>query len=244
MIVRKKFLQLTRFTTPYQKENSLKNYLPNDVESDDYGNYFYKIGDSSTMFVCHLDNYCNTVKKVNHVIDNNIIKTDGKTILGADDKAGLVILLYMIENKVPGLYYFFIGEEVGCIGSDKTSMEWYRSEIAKKISKVISFDRKGKTSVITEQLYGICCSDKFAKELSNRLNSTGHNLNFRPDNTGLITDSAQFAYIVPECTNISVGYENEHTLGEYQDIDFLSRLCKSVCSIDWETLPIERIPFL
>ena len=41
-----------------------------------------------------------------------------KTILGADDKAGMVILLYMIEKKIPGLYYFFIGEEVGCIGSN------------------------------------------------------------------------------------------------------------------------------
>lgn len=244
MRVRKKFLQLTSFTTPYEKEYILKNYLPEGVKSDNYGNYYYILGDSSTMFACHLDNYCNTVRKVKHVINNNLIKTDGNTILGADDKAGLIVLLYMIENNIPGLYYFFIGEEVGCVGSDKISMEWYRSDFSKKISKVISFDRRGKTSIITEQLYGICCSDRFAKELSRRLNSTGYNLNFKPDNTGLLTDSAQFAYIVPECTNISVGYENEHTVKEYQDIDFLSRLCKSVCSIDWETLPVERIPFL
>jgi hypothetical protein len=27
----------------------------------------------------------------------------------------------MIENKIPGLYYFFLGEEVGCVGSRKVA---------------------------------------------------------------------------------------------------------------------------
>ena len=49
--------------------------------------------------------------------------------------------------------------------------------------------------------------------------------------------------IIPECTNISVGYMYEHTTGEYQDIDYLQRLCKAVCLIDWETLPVERDPY-
>jgi hypothetical protein len=35
-----------------------------------------------------------------HVIENNIIKTDGKSILGADDKAGVTIMLNVIENKI------------------------------------------------------------------------------------------------------------------------------------------------
>jgi len=64
-----------------------------------------------------------------------------------------------------------------------------------------------------------------------------------PDDTGVLTDSAQFMDIVPECTNISVGYMYEHTTSEYQDIDYLSRLCKSVVAIDWETLPVERNPY-
>ncbi len=31
-----------------------------------------------------------------------------------------------------------------------------------------------------------------------------------PEDTGVLTDSAQFMGIVPECTNISVGYYDEH----------------------------------
>jgi hypothetical protein len=195
------------------------------------------------MFTCHLDTACGTQQKVNHVIHNNIIKTDGKTILGADDKAGMVVILYMIENNVPGLYYFFIGEEVGCVGSSKLSSVWSDIEYSHTISKVVSFDRRSDCSVITDQWMGRCCSDEFATELSIRLNSAGYNLKLAPDDTGVLTDSAQFMDIVPECTNISVGYMHEHTTSECQDIDYLSRLCKSVVKIDWETLPIERDPY-
>lgn len=244
MRIRRKFLQLTRYTYPHGTEGFLKSYLPEGSIKDSHGNYYYLVGENPTaMFTCHLDTACGTQNKVNHVIHNNIVKTDGKTILGADDKAGMVVLLYMIENKVPGLYYFFIGEEVGCIGSGKLAGSWSDSQFSHTISKVVSFDRRSDCSVITDQWYGRCCSDEFAEELSIRLNTAGYNLKLAPDDTGVLTDSAQFMDIVPECTNISVGYGLEHTTSEYQDIDFLSRLCKSVVKIDWETLPVMRNPY-
>ena len=183
---------------------------------------------------------------VNHKFDKNYITTDGTTILGADDKAGMVVVLYMIEKKVPGLYYFFIGEEVGCVGSsdlaDDMEKGIYHIEQLKNIKKVVSFDRRGTSSVITDQFYGTCCSDEFAKELCYRLNITNHGLKMKLDDTGMVTDSAQFMGIVPECTNISVGYYNEHTHKEKQDIAHLYRLCHSVVDIDWESLPVEREP--
>lgn len=244
MRVRRKFLQLTRYTYPYGSESFLKSYLPEGTKKDKYGNFYYAIGEKpTTMFTCHLDTACSKQQRVNHVIQKNIIKTDGKTILGADDKAGMVVLLYMIENKVPGLYYFFIGEEVGCIGSSKLSNTWSESEYSYSISKVVSFDRRSNCSIITHQYFGRCCSEKFAEELAFKLNNAGYNLKLSPDNTGLVTDSAQFMDIIPECTNISVGYDYEHTNSEYQDIDYLTRLCKSVVSIDWESLTIERDPY-
>lgn len=242
MRIRRKFVQLTRYTYPHGTEDFLKFYLPDGYEKDPYGNYYFLIGDNpKTMFTCHLDTACSKQVKVNHFQSGNIIKTDGKSILGADDKAGMVVILNMIENKVPGLYYFFIGEEVGCVGSRRLSKEWSNFKF-NNISKVISFDRRSDCSVITHQWYGRCCSDSFAKELSLRLNSVGQGLKLQPDDTGVLTDSAQFMDIIPECTNISVGYMYEHTVNEYQDIDFLQRLCKAVCMIDWETLPVERNP--
>lgn len=237
MRVRKKFLQLTSKTYPYGKEDELLNYLPKGYEIDSCGNYYYIIGENpNSMFTCHLDTCCAEQNIVNHKFSNNIISTDGNTILGADDKAGMVVILYMIEKKVPGLYYFFIGEEVGCIGSSGISMDWNFPNI----NKVISFDRKGTDSIITHQFYGRCCSDKFAYALSSEFSDTG--LDMFPDDTGIMTDSAQFMDIIPECTNISVGYYNEHTTREKQDIEFLSNLCRSVVKINWESLPIDRDP--
>jgi len=234
MDIRKKFLKLTKRTYPYGTEPQLLSFLPHGYFKDRHGNYFYKIGNSRTAFTCHLDTACSTQVTVNHKIDKNIISTDGKSILGADDKAGMTILLYMIEKKVPGLYCFFIGEEVGCIGSGKSCEDsvWIHYD------RMISFDRRGTKSVITFQSSKRCCSDEFATKLSEELNKYG--LSMSPDDTGVYTDSAEFTGVIPECTNISVGYYKEHTHFEHQDIDHLIKLAVATTKVDWENLPVKR----
>ena len=241
MRITKKFLALTKFTYPHGKEHQLLHQLPEGYQEDGLGNYYIQIGETpSTMFTCHLDTADKTQTKVKHVFDGNIIRTDGKSILGADDKAGMTVILYMIQKQVPGLYYFFIGEEVGCIGSRKLADTWTKTEFSKYIKKVVSFDRRGTDSIITYQMFGRCCSDEFAQELANRMNATGNKMKMELDDTGILTDSAKFVRLVPECTNISVGYQNEHTGKESQDIEFLRRLCNTVVKVDWETLPVKR----
>ena len=243
MRITKKFLSLTKFTYPHGKEHQLLHQLPNGYQEDGLGNYYIQIGETpSTMFTCHLDTADKTQTKVKHVFDGNIIRTDGTSILGADDKAGMTVILYMIKKQVPGLYYFFIGEEVGCIGSRKLADTWTKTEFSKYIKKVVSFDRRGTDSIITYQMFGRCCSDEFAQELANRMNVTGNRMKMELDDTGILTDSAKFVKLVPECTNISVGYQNEHTGKESQDIEFLRRLCNTVVKVDWETLPVKRDP--
>lgn len=237
MNIRETFLKLTQYTYPHGTEAKLKPYLPKGFQEDDFGNYFIKIGESDTMFTCHLDTCSSYHQVVKHHIGAQFIESDGKTILGADDKAGMTVLLYMIENKVPGLYYFFIGEEVGGIGSSAASSLNFSN-----YKKCISFDRRGYDSVITQQWFGTCCSDEFAEALSDELNKKNLTFNFRPDPTGIFTDSASFMYDIPECTNISVGYFSEHQVTEKQDISFLVKLCEAVVKVDWSSLPIVRDP--
>jgi putative aminopeptidase FrvX len=115
MNIKEKFLELTSRTYPHGTEEELFPILFNTVEGlqkDEFGNLFIKIGDSDVMFTSHLDTATSANTPVKHAFEGNIIKTDGKSILGADDKAGVTIMLYMIKNSVPGLYYFFLGEEV------------------------------------------------------------------------------------------------------------------------------------
>ena len=236
MNIRQTFLNLTSKTYPYGFETELESFLPKGFTKDAHGNYFYEIGNTKTAFTSHLDTACKDKVNVKHVFDGNYIKTDGNSILGADDKAGVTILLWMIKHNVPGLYCFFIGEEVGCIGSGLASQD----DFFKNYDRMISFDRRGTTSVITHQSSKRCCSEDFAKDLAKQLNKSG--LEMKLDDTGVYTDSAEFVGVIPECTNISVGYYSEHTIAEKQDIDFLIKLCYSVIGVDWESLPTKRNP--
>jgi len=242
MNIKKTFLNLTSRTYPHGTEHLLEEFLPKDIKKDRFGNYFYQVGDDSrVIFASHLDTVSGEYKDIYHTFDEKekIIGTDGTTTLGADDKAGVTIMLYMINNKVPGLYYFFIGEEVGCIGSNKVSSQ---NQIFNKYNydKVISFDRRGNTSVITHQSKLRCCSDEFAEALCHELNSNG--MGMETDTNGVCTDSLEFINDIPECTNISVGYLDEHTFDETQDLDFLVRISKSCIKINWEKLPTKRDP--
>lgn len=239
MNIKQKFIELTSRTYPHGTEHLLFDKMPQNLQMDDYGNLFIQIGESDVMFTSHLDTATSALTEINHVFDENIIKTDGKSILGADDKAGVVIMLNMIENNVPGLYYFFLGEEVGCVGSKKVSSDHSLEKIP-YINKVISFDRRGTDSVITFQGGSRCASDEFATALSKELNKYNDKFKYDPDPTGIYTDSAQFVKIYPECTNISVGYYNEHTYSERQDIEHLTQLAEVCLKVDWKSLPFNR----
>lgn len=238
------FLRLTSHTYPYGCEDSLFKEMsrlgvfPKDLQKDEHDNYFIKVGSSDTVFTSHFDTACKDQVKVNHKIKGNVIKTDGTSILGADDKAGVTIMLWMIQNKVPGLYYFFVGEEVGCIGSGMAS----KSPEFLNYKKVVSFDRRGTSSIITHQSCSRTCSDEFASELANQLNLSQPRFTYKKDDGGIYTDSAEFASIVPECTNVSVGYYNEHTHSESQDISHLADLAEACLFVNWENLPISRDP--
>ena len=234
MNIKETFLRLTSKTYPYGFEDELVHFLPNGYFRDEHGNYYFKIGESRTAFTSHLDTACKSQVEVKHIIDGDIIKTDGKSILGADDKAGVTILLYMIENNVPGLYCFFLGEEAGCIGSGLAC----KDDWTKDYDRMISFDRKATHSIITYQSSRRCCSDDFAKALAKEYNSFGMNMSL--DDTGVYTDSAEFVDFITECTNISVGYYSEHTHAERQDISHLIKLSESSVKINWESLPIKR----
>jgi putative aminopeptidase FrvX len=235
------FCSLTHKTYPHGTEADVLKYIKHPLKVDNHGNYFIKIGESKTMFSSHLDSAAHAtvdVKLLTYEKDKHkFIGTDGTSILGADDKAGVTVMLYMIENNIPGLYYFFIGEERGGIGSHDLSLEM-DNENLKNIKRCIAFDRYGYNSVITHQMMDRCCSDIFADALCKEFNK--HGLNLRKDDTGIFTDSANFVNRIQECTNISVGYFHEHTKREFQNITYLEQFCEAVLNIDWEKLPSHK----
>jgi len=244
------FLKLTNTTTPAGYENLMEPFLPPGWKRDAFSNYYYKIGDSETMFTSHLDTA--DYKKptpIRHVFtkyeNRDIVSTYGNYILGADDKAGAAIMIHMINKNIPGLYYFFLGEERGCQGSKALnkgikSGEYKDNILYRNIKRVISFDRKGYGSIISRQCGDECCSKDFVNALSEEFSK--HGLKFVDDPNGVYTDSYSFIYTYPECTNLSVGYFNQHSSKEIQDLTYLNRLADACLKINWESLPTRREP--
>ena len=237
------FLKLTSKTYPFGTEHFLEKMLPKGTKKDIFGNYFYVVGNKPrVIFTSHLDTVSGIYTDVNHKFSNSemIVGTDKTTTLGADCKAGVTIMLNMINQGVDGLYYFFIGEEVGCVGSGKVANE---TRIFNPINydKVISFDRRGNESIITHQSKFRSCSDEFAEAFIKEVKSKG--IELEKDTKGVRTDSYEFIKTIPECTNISVGYNDEHKVEETQDLEFLVKMTKACCSVDWGKLPTKRDNF-
>lgn len=87
-------------------------------------------------FVTHMDTVKPT-KGISPQIEAERIKTDGKTILGADNRAGIAIILYLVENlkrnNIPHRPFeiiFTVGEETGLYGSANLDLNLIESRTA------------------------------------------------------------------------------------------------------------------
>jgi len=217
-----------------------KRYLePVFGKPDSHGNYILIQGQSpSICFTAHHDTVHIKGGFQIVTVSGDIVTTSDKdsSCLGADCTVGIWIILGMIEAGINGVYVIHAAEESGCIGSRalvKDSPLWLDN-----IQAVISFDRKGQESIITHQCGGRTASDAFAVSLSQVLDMP----TLRPDPTGVYTDSESYASVVPECTNVSVGYLAQHTKQESQDLFFADCLLESLIKADWQSLVIERDP--
>jgi len=84
---------------------------------------------------------------------------------------------------------------------------------------------------------GRCASDAFATSMAAQL------AGLRGDSTGSFTDSANYATaLIPECTNLSVGYESAHSPQESLDYFHLIGLRDSLLALDYSKLIVERTP--
>jgi hypothetical protein len=201
------------------------------MRRDGYGNRFIKLGTSETAFLSHVDTVHFKYGRHNVYIDNMAMAyTRDNTVLGADDTTGVWLMLNMIYAGVPGLYIFHRNEEHGGLGSSYIA----KTSLLKDTKKAISLDRKGYSDVITHQGMTRTCSDKFAYALAKQLGG------YSPNDSGVFTDSANYVYLVPECTNLSVGFSGAHTSTEKQDLRFAEQLYHKLRSVRWKSLPVER----
>lgn len=192
-----------------------------------------------TLFVAHVDTVHRNEGK------NKIRKTQTHwhakgDVLGADDGAGVAMLFHMIWGGIAGYYIFTQGEERGGVGARYLAEKM--PDLLREFDRAIAFDRRGIDSVITHQGWGRCCSDAFGDALCDALMLGSDQLMMLNDDTGVYTDTAEFTDIIPECTNISVGYDAEHTQAESLNLNYYQHLSSAVLQLDWDALPVQRDP--
>jgi hypothetical protein len=242
-----------------------------DIQIDQVGNIIVKVGafrkDFRTVFSCHMDtmhhegdvdktmHLCMTSKAGLEIYDKDFkeglvyarykwTNKDGQDnwapmILGADDKIGMYIMTRMIEKRVPGMYMFHVGEEKGGIGSRHIRENTPR--IFKGMRRAIAFDRMHYGDVINVQSSRSCCSKEFTNALAAALNEHMPPFQKFTGCTGMWTDTANYTYIIAECSNISVGYFDQHLSSEHFDLVWLNDiLLPAILKVDWEELPTVR----
>ena len=219
----------------------IQRYIePLGAKPDAFGNYILKVGPTEPhiLWSSHTDTVHRQDGKQQVEIADSIIGLSIKTkssCLGADCSTGVWIMRQMIKRNIPGLYIFHREEECGGNGSNHIA---YRTpEILSNIKAAIAFDRKGYTDIITHQMGGRCASDKFAKSMSLLLPGS-----YVADQTGSFTDTANYTDLVPECSNLSVGYHHAHSPDETQDMRFADFLLNGLCKLDQSKIVISRDP--
>lgn len=212
------------------------------AETDAFGNWLVRVGPPSPriLWSAHTDTVHSTGGKQDVDLQDGILRLSSyeriSNCLGADNTAGVWLLLEMIAAKVPGLYVFHRGEECGGLGSSWIAKN--TPELMNGIDFAIAFDRRSDCSVITHQWGGRTCSSDFAKSVIALLPT----LELMEDDGGTFTDTANYEEHVSECTNISVGFDHEHGSGETLDVMYLAKLREAVLAADWSKLVTKRTP--
>lgn len=224
-----------------------------------YKNYCFDVSKDTvmgdTLYVAHYDivdvDYSfsksapneRLVKKVNvkdgiAFLDMSHVDNINVGCLGADDGAGLAVMLNLMSRGILGGYCFTTGEECGGIGAEVVLNS--APTFLKQYKRSVEIDRRGTTDLVYSQGVGECASLEFTQWLCDEL-KMGH----EPSELGSYTDNATFAEVIPENVNIASGYLSAHSTSEEVDLVYLDNLAEALSNITlerWESSPTVRKP--
>lgn len=210
--------QLYEIHSPSGSEKKMKKFVKNyirevcpdaTISHDNSGNVYVTKGKSDTYpcIAAHLDQ----VQK-EHSKDFTVMQCGDRIFgyspsrgctegLGADDKNGIWIALKCIEKFDALKLAFFVGEEIGCVGSSACNLSFFRD-----CRFIIEPDRKGGHDFIQSMSYTTVCSDEFRDATNYK--AYGYELA-----EGLLTDVLTLVEdgVGISCINLSCGYYHPHT---------------------------------
>lgn len=214
--------QLYQIHSPSGNERAMKKFIRKYVKrnvpgtsmrTDHAGNLYITKGTSETYpcIAAHLDQVQRRHSKDFKAIETEEIifgyspRNRRREGLGADDKNGIWIALKCLEKFECMKVVFFVSEETGCVGSRNADMDFFENT-----RFVIEPDRRGYMDLITEISYTSLCSHEF-------LEDTGFEAFGYKEENGLMTDILELKEkgLKVSCINLSCGYYEPHTDGEF-----------------------------
>ena len=145
-------LELLRIDSPSGEEEEIGKHLVRrfeelglEAERDEIGNVLARMEgqDEPMLLAAHMDNVmpCRGVKPI---VEDGVVRSDGTTVLGGDDKGGIAVIIEVIQTLLDhGLAHrpleivISVQEEVGLRGAKALDMTRLRSEMG------ISLDSSG-----------------------------------------------------------------------------------------------------
>ena len=183
------------------------------IEQDPFGNLFITKGTADTYpcLAAHIDQVQREHSRDFRVVEigDDVIgwspKCHEQQGLGADDKNGIFICLECLRQYDCLKVAFFVGDEVGCVGSSRCDLSFFSD-----CRFIIEPDRRGADDLITDMCCGDVCSNEFVAAINAKQFGYSHN-------TGSITDVGELTErnVGISCLNLSCGYYNAHTSQEY-----------------------------
>lgn len=201
------------------QERKMRNYLKQKIRErkatftqDFAGNLFITKGEAETYpcVVAHIDQVQHFHPKdfKTIILDDTIIGWSNKHKkqcgLGADDKNGIFIALNCLERYDNIKVAFFVGEEIGCVGSSQADLSFF-----KDCRFIIEPDRRGNNDLITTMCGVDVCSTNFIDSFDYQ--KFGYRIA-----DGSVTDVLTLIEngVGLSCINLSCGYHHPHTDAE------------------------------
>ena len=224
---------LYKISSPSGQERAMQKFIIDyckklqDVVAvkDKTGNIYITKGEDKTYpcIVAHIDEVHPKNNNKEIVIHNNVFlgldrKAMKQTGIGADDKNGIWVALNLLTTQKVLKCAFFVGEEVGCIGSEKANMDFFANT-----RFVLQCDRRNAADFITnasnvelsdKDFYDRCHASKFGYKTTNGLQ------------TDVVTLKKKGLKVC--AANLSCGYYNPHQESEMTRFDELQN-CLALC---------------
>lgn len=208
----------------------IKQHIPDAIVSQDSkGNLLITKGEAES-FPClcaHMDQVQNFHPEDFTCIDSNGVifgyspQSRSQCGLGADDKNGIFIALTCLERYDNIKCAFFVGEEIGCVGSEAVDISFFSD-----CRFCVQIDRRGNSDMVTRISYLSLCSHDFIAATDSASWGYGESI-------GLMTDveSLKSRGVIASCINLSCGYYEPHSDYEFTVKEDVRKCYAFVCHI-------------